>query len=412
MIIGISGYVGNRLTGIGRVLINILSELAKQYPEDKYVLFRNFDFKEYDNLTQYQNIEIVDVPYTKESGLKNILWHQWLFQKLLKKYKCDIAYIPNFTLLLWKTIPTIVTIHDLIEYNVPDKFSKARMFYRKQVCDPLMAKKSNHILTVSKSSYKDIISYLGVKPSKLTLTLNATDRNVFKKYSKEKIIPAIKKYNLEYKKYLLFVGTIDFPGKNIKTIIEAFFNLRSKNELNGIKLVIIGKNGFNSKVIYDFVNASPFKDEVIFTGYLNDDDLPKYYAGATIMLYLSLFEGFGLPVLEAMSCATPVICSNTSCFPEIVEELDVKVPPTDVNAVEEKILKILSNTIYYEILSQRCYEKSLKYSWTESARVYHNVFEQILKGKISYTQTIEKFPQYKEDIDLILIAEGREDLIK
>ena len=382
MIIGISGYVGNRLTGIGRVLINILSELAKQYPEDKYVLFRNFDFKEYDNLTQYQNIEIVDVPYTKESGLKNILWHQWLFQKLLKKYKCDIAYIPNFTLLLWKTIPTIVTIHDLIEYNVPDKFSKARMFYRKQVCDPLMAKKSNHILTVSKSSYKDIISYLGVKPSKLTLTLNATDRNVFKKYSKEKIIPAIKKYNLEYKKYLLFVGTIDFPGKNIKTIIEAFFNLRSKNELNGIKLVIIGKNGFNSKIIYDFVNASPFKDEVIFTGYLNDDDLPKYYAGATIMLYLSLFEGFGLPVLEAMSCATPVICSNTSCFPEIVEELDVKVPPTDVNAVEEKILKILSNTIYYEILSQRCYEKSLKYSWTESARVYHNVFEQILKGKI------------------------------
>lgn len=382
MIIGISGYVGNRLTGIGRVLINILSELAKQYPEDKYVLFRNFDFKEYDNLTQYQNIEIVDVPYTKESGLKNILWHQWLFQKLLKKYKCDIAYIPNFTLLLWKTIPTIVTIHDLIEYNVPDKFSKARIFYRKQVCDPLMAKKSNHILTVSKSSYKDIISYLGVKPSKLTLTLNATDRNVFKKYSKEKIIPAIKKYNLEYKKYLLFVGTIDFPGKNIKTIIEAFFNLRSKNELNGIKLVIIGKNGFNSKVIYDFVNASPFKDEVIFTGYLNDDDLPKYYAGATIMLYLSLFEGFGLPVLEAMSCATPVICSNTSCFPEIVEELDVKVPPTDVNAVEEKILKILSNTIYYEILSQRCYEKSLKYSWTESARVYHNVFEQILKGKI------------------------------
>ena len=382
MIIGISGYVGNRLTGIGRVLINILSELAKQYPEDKYVLFRNFDFKEYDNLTQYQNIEIVDVPYTKESGLKNILWHQWLFQKLLKKYKCDIAYIPNFTLLLWKTIPTIVTIHDLIEYNVPDKFSKARMFYRKQVCDPLMAKKSNHILTVSKSSYKDIISYLGVKPSKLTLTLNATDRNVFKKYSKEKIIPAIKKYNLEYKKYLLFVGTIDFPGKNIKTIIEAFFNLRSKNELNGIKLLIIVKNGFNSKVIFDFVNASPFKDEVIFTGYLNDDDLPKYYAGATIMLYLSLFEGFGLPVLEAMSCATPVICSNTSCFPEIVEELDVKVPPTDVNAVEEKILKILSNTIYYEILSQRCYEKSLKYSWTESARVYHNVFEQILKGKI------------------------------
>ena len=108
--------------------------------------------------------------------------------------------------------------------------------------------------------------------------------------------------------------------------------LRSQGQLEGKKLVIIGKDGFNSQVIYDFVNSSPFKDEVVFTGYLKDEDLPKYYAGAAIMLYLSFFEGFGLPVLEAMSCVTPVICANTSCFPEIVEELDVMVDPLDVKA--------------------------------------------------------------------------------
>ena len=147
----------------------------------------------------------------------------------------------------------------------------------------------------------------------------------------------------------------------------------------GKKLLIIGKDGFNAQVIYDFVNASPYKEDVIFTGYLKDEDLPKYYAGAAIMLYLSFFEGFGLPVLEAMSCGTPVICSNTSCFPEIMEDLDVMVDPTDVIGIEQKILKILSNNVYRDELSDKCYEKSLKYSWAESAKSYYNAFKLFVK---------------------------------
>lgn len=376
MIVGISGYVGNCLTGIGRVLICVIQELAKQHPEDKFIIFRNYDFKEYDCLKIFSNVLLVDVPYTKESGLKNIFWHQWLFQKLLKQYRCDLAYIPNFTLLLWKVVPTIVTIHDLIEYNVPDKFNKVHMIYRKCICDPLMAKRSDHILTVSQSSYRDIVKYLKVKTSKVTLTLNAVNKNFFKKYSREEVDPILKEYNLDYRNYLLFVGTIDYPGKNIKTVIEAFFNLRAKGELEGYKLVVIGKKGFNSRVIYDFVNTSMFKNEVIFTGYLKDEYLPKFYAGAAIMLYLSFFEGFGLPILEAMSCETPVICSSTSCFPEIVENLDVMVSPTDVKATEEKILRILNNGVYREDLANSCYEKSQKYSWKISAEIYYNIFKE------------------------------------
>lgn len=381
MRVGISGYVGNKLTGIGRVLINVLIELAKQYPNDTYILFRNYDFLEYDCLKEFSNIQIVDVPYTKESTLKNILWHQWLFQKLVKQYKCDIAYIPNFTLLLWKVKPTIVTIHDLIEYNVPDKFSKARMIYRKGICDPLMARRSDHILTVSQSSYNDIVKYLNVDNKKITLTLNASDKNVFKKYSREEVEEVIKRVGLEYKKYFLFVGTIDYPGKNIKTVIESFFSLKEKGKIKDYKLVVIGKKGFNSEVIFDCVEKSQFNNDVIFPGYVEDKDLPMYYAGAAIMLYLSLFEGFGLPVLEAMSCATPVICPNTSCFPEIVEDLDVTVPPLDVDAVSNKILQIVENSEYSNELSQKCYDKSKKYSWSASARNYHDAFCFLLNNK-------------------------------
>lgn len=376
MRIGISGYVGNRLTGIGRVLINVLDELAKQHPEDEYIIFRNYDFKDYNILSNHKNIILVDVPYTKESGLKNILWHQWLFQKLLKRYKCDLAYIPNFTLLLWKVVPTIVTIHDLIEYNVPNKFSKLRMFYRKWICDPLMAHRSNCVLTVSESSRNDIIKYLHQKPSKVKVTPNAVNHNVFRKHDNDEIQLTLSRYGLEYKNYLLFVGTIDYPGKNIKTVLEAFFDLKSQGRIDK-KLVIVGKDGYNSEVIYDTVNSSPYKSDVIFTGYLPDEDLPKLYAGSCIMLYLSLYEGFGLPVLEAMSCATPVICSNTSCFPEIVGELDVCVPPTDVRMVEAKIWEMIFNESYRKMLAEKCYQKAQEYSWEASAKLYHQAFLQI-----------------------------------
>ena len=253
------------------------------------------------------------------------------------------------------------------------------MFYRKRICDPLMARRSDYILTVSKSSYNDIVKFLNVKPEKISLTLNATDKTFFRRYPKEEVEGVISNYGLNYKGYLLFVGSIDHPGKNIMTVINAYFNLRGKGELEGKKLVIIGKDGYNSQVIYDYVNSSEYKDEVIFTGYLKDDDLPKLYCGASIMLYLSIFEGFGLPVLEAMSCGTPVICSNTSCFPEIVEELDVMVDVTDVKTVEEKVVKILSDEKYATELAERCYEKSQKYSWEETAKIYHEIFAKIAK---------------------------------
>lgn len=379
MIIGISGYVGNRLTGIGRVLISVLHELAEQNPMDKYIIFRNFDFKDYDVLSKHENVLLVDVPYSKESGLKNIWWHQWLFQKLLKRYHCDLAYIPNFTLLLWKVIPTIVTIHDLIEFNVPEKFSKLRMFYRKNICDPLMAKKSDHILTVSKSSYDDIVKYLGVNPQKITITPNATDKSFFKLYKQEEVEPVIAENKLKYKGYLLFVGSIDYPGKNIKTVIEAYFNLRSKGELENKKLVIIGKNGFNSQVIYDFVNASPYKEDVIFTGYLKDEDLPKYYAGASIMLYLSLFEGFGLPVLEAMSCGTPVICSNTSCFPEVYGDVNVGVSPTSIAEICNKLYKLSTDDSFNKEIAMQCYKRAETFSWKKSANLYYRIFNYYAK---------------------------------
>jgi glycosyltransferase involved in cell wall biosynthesis len=373
MIVGISGYVGNKLTGIGRVLIEILKRIAPINKNDKYILFKNYDFHEYDELANFKNITLVDINVSKNSPLKNILWHQWQFQMLQRKYKCDLAYIPNFSLLLWKRIPTIVTIHDLIEFNIPDKFSKLRMMYRK-IIDPLMVRNSSYITTVSECSKNDIIKYCGAEEKKIKVITNAADQKRFRLYDRKIIDSVLNKHGLKYQSYFLFVGTIDYPGKNIMSVIKSYELLKKEKNIEE-KLVIIGKNGFNSKVIYDYVNESPCKDSIIFTGYLEDSELPLLYAGCKIFLYLSLYEGFGLPVLEAMSCGVPVICPNTSCFPEVVGNLEISVSPLDIKQIKEKIDLLITNEDYYKTIAQKSYERASYFSWEKSAQEYYITFK-------------------------------------
>lgn len=379
MVVGISGYVGNKLTGIGRVLIEVLGELAQLDVNDEYVLFKNFDFDDYDVLKKYSNIKLVDVKISKNSALGNIRWHQWAFQKQLKKYKCDVSYIPNFSLLLWKQLPTVVTIHDLIEYNVKNKFSKIRTRYRKMI-DPLMVKNSTFITTVSECSKRDIIKFCNAKEDKIAVITNAADRNRFKVYDDIVVDACLKKYNLSKKQYVLFVGTIDYPGKNIMSAIEGFERLKEKYNIID-KLVIVGKDGFNAQIIYDYVNQSIFKNDIIFTGYLPDNDLPLLYGGAKVMIYLSFYEGFGLPVLEAMSCCTAVLCSNTSCFSEVIGNIDVSVSPTDIDAIEKKLYKLITDDSYNQDIANQCYKRASCFSWKESAKKYHDVFKDIVFSK-------------------------------
>lgn len=377
MILAISGYVGNKLTGIGRVLIEVLNEMAPINDADEYVLFKNYDFEDYDVLKKHANIKIVDINVSKYSSLGNIIWHQWNFQRLQKEYKCDVAYIPNFSLLLWKRIPTIVTIHDLIEFNVPNKFSKLRMMYRK-IIDPMMVRNSTYITSVSECSKQDIIKFCGAKESKIEVITNAADQSRFRIYREEEVKACLVKYDLQYKEYCLFVGTIDYPGKNIMSALEAYVNLRKKYNIKE-KMVIVGKNGFNSDVIYDYVNNSDYKDDIIFTGYLSDMDLPLVYSGSKVLIYLSLYEGFGLPVLEAMSCNIPVVCPNTSCFPEVIGDIPISVSPTSISEIEDKLYNLLSDDVFNRKISEECHERAKKFSWKQSALAYYKVFHEYSK---------------------------------
>lgn len=208
MKIVVSGYVGKKITGIGRNLICLLDSAGKN---NTYILYTNEDMK--DSFT-FQNPNVIVKTYrvSKNSSMKNLLWTTFVFPFVVLKEKADKALIPNFTLLLLKFKPTVVIMHDLIEFNVPNKFSKKKMFYRTKIADPITARRANHIITVSENSKRDIIKFLRVSADKLTVVYNGVDQKKFRKmdYEKAKTVLQKREWPLDF---LLYAGTIDHPGK-------------------------------------------------------------------------------------------------------------------------------------------------------------------------------------------------------
>ena len=310
---------------------------------------------------------------SKKSPILNILWHQFILPIRIIVNSVDILYIPNVTLLTVKVCKTIVIIHDMIEFNIKKKFSRIRMFYRKYAV-PITAKRADHIITVSENSKEDIIKYCNVLSSKITVIYNGVDNSYYKRKNSE-VIDVLQKYSIK-SPYILYVGTIDHPGKNSISLIKAF-SIVLKYHPN-YKLVLIGAPGFGYKYILDEIDKLGIVDDVILPGYVKDAELPLIYNGAKLFVLLSLYEGFGLPLVEAMACGTPIIASNRSCFPEILEGLEVLVEPHDIDDIAKKILTLIKDNIFYNQISLTGLEKSKKYKWENTARETLNVFNQIL----------------------------------
>lgn len=371
MTVGVSGYIGQRKTGIGRNTENILIHTAKINSSDIYYLFTNYDQHDFKNVDWPKNVVLVFYKVSCKSPILNILWHQLFFQYKLWKYNCDVSLVPNFSLLLWKVCPTIVILNDLIEFHVKNKFNYLRMIYR-YISVPLLAHRADLIITISNSSKNDIVKILKVKESKVHVAYCGYDPLIFKMHPFEKIKSSLAKYSIEPYTYILSIGTVDYPGKNVYSFIKSYFILRDKKCID-FKLVIIGKPGHNFHKIMDLVNSSDYRKDVIFLGFVDDEDLPFFYNGALLFGFLSFYEGFGLPVLEAMASGCPVITSNVSSLPEIVGSAGCLVDPNNLDDITLAMEKLLTSKDLRQRYKQEGLEQAKKFSWQESAKIYSDI---------------------------------------
>lgn len=369
----ISGYVGKKLTGIARNLIPYLEHVDE---ENEYVVYTNFDIKN-EFIINKRNVIVKEYNVSKNSSIGNLLWTTFVFPFIALKEKADAVVIPNFTLLLFKFKPTIWILHDLIEFNVENKFSKLRMFYRKRIADPISAKNASHIVTVSYNSKLDIIKYLRVKEEKITVIYNGVDRDKFKVIDKNKAKSDVAKYSINGS-FILFIGTIDFPGKNVHGLIKAFEILKSNNRYDG-NLVLIGGKGHGYDDIVNLVNNSKYNDSIIMPGYVSDDDIVSFYNACDIFCFLSYYEGFGAPPLEALACGAKVLVSDKSSLPEVVGDVGCTTSIEDDKVVANSIDAMLKSKNIYSDNHEK-YESHLKkFNWNEYADSFLNVIKNIVR---------------------------------
>lgn len=265
----------------------------------------------------------------------------------------------------------IITVHDIIPVLFPDTFDFPISLLHRYFL-PKTLENAEKIITVSNCTKEDILSYYNVSPEKIKVIHNAVNER-FKPQESQEIGKVRNRYGLNFP-FILYVGTLE-PRKNIPIILKALHEIRIKNL--DYKLVIAGKKGWKYKEIFDTIDALNLHNDVVFTGYVLDEDLPALYSAADLFVYPSLYEGFGLPPLEAMACGTPVITSNTSSLPEVVGGAGITVDPYDVDILADSIYRVLSDQKLKERMVEKGLDRAKEFSWKRCAIETLKVYDEV-----------------------------------
>jgi glycosyltransferase involved in cell wall biosynthesis len=288
----------------------------------------------------------------------------------------DIFHNPSQVITAFKfSQKYIITIYDITPNLYPETHTDIITFVHRYLL-PKALKTSDKVITISHHTKNDIIKHFKIPENKIKVIHLAANEN-YKPLNEKEIINIKQKYNLNYS-FILYVGTLE-PRKNIPTLLKALYKLKKQGIKH--KLAITGKKGWKYKSIFETIEKLNLQKDVIFTGYVPDEDLPALYNAADLFVYPSLYEGFGLPPLEAMQCGTPVITSNTSSLPEVVGDAGIMVNPYDVDELANNMYGVLTNDGLREELSKKGLERAKLFSWKKCAEEHLKVYEEVYNMK-------------------------------
>lgn len=353
--------------GVGRYLISLLDALQKIDDRNQYLIYTSQDNYHLFNLWA-DNFSEIRTPFLHDPRLimrpAYFLWQNTWFLWSLRQKKVDVLHLPNLLPLFFDIVPTVVTIHDLGEFKVKKKYGKMRLWYRQKVL-PIVVQNARRVIAVSNNTKTDLNEILNVPLNKIDVTYEGANNFLsLKSGTLEKERFAIEKYSNT--SYIFFAGAM-YKHKNLKRLMQAFHQLKVKQNIPH-KLVITGKKGGEYENLLLLSKKLNIEQDVIFTGYVSDYELQNLYSHASIVGYVPLNEGFGLPVLEAMANGVPVVTSNISSLPEIAGEAAILVDPFNIQAIADALFEVLNDKVLRDKLVAKGYQRVKLFSWENCAQ--------------------------------------------
>lgn len=308
-------------------------------------------------------VKVVRCSVSASNRPARILYEQTVLPALAAKDRLDALLSAGMTGPFVCPVPSFTMVYDLQHVNQPQNFGRLYLVFLKSIIY-MSAKRADAVLTLSEKSKRDILKHYGIEPGRVDVTYLASDRASFSRKSAEEVARVRKKYSLP-SSFVLYIAS-SLPHKNYERLLEAFRIVKERQQ--GIRLVLIGARDYGHDAIKKKIAELGLVDDVVFLGWLPFEDIPAIYSAASLFVFPSLHEGFGIPVLEAMACGVPVVCSNIEPLDEVAGDAARLVDPLDASSIAEGMCEVLSNGKLRERLVERGQSRSALFSWEKTAR--------------------------------------------
>jgi len=320
--------------------------------------------------------EWAGVPEGFRPAVKNILWHQTVLPGCLRRHGCDLVHIPSYRrIVTMPGIPQVVTIHDLAPFRLAGKYDRLRMFYGKQVVKRL-ARRATAITAVSESTAADIREFFNIPSARLSVIYNGIEHGRFFPLPPEEVKRRLP-ITADWKEpWWIYVARLEHPGKNHLRLLKAFEAVCAALPSSSFRLVLAGADWHGAPEIHRAIVASPVRDRIHCAGFVPDEDLSAWYSGARALVFPSLFEGFGLPPLEAMACGCPVLCSDRGSLLEVTGGAAVIFDPENPDTIAASMQTLLASPDQRSRLVQAGLARACQFRWESCAKetvaLYHH----------------------------------------
>lgn len=363
----------NHLEGYGYYIHELMQRITLAHPEHEFLFLfdRPFDA----SFIYNKNITAKVITPQARHALAFRFWYDIKLAWAAKQFKADVLVSLDGFCSLTSQIPQVLAVHDLAFIHHPSFIPKLHLLFYK-THQKRFLKKAKAVVTVSEFSKQDIIHQYKINSNKINVVYNAT-RTAFKpfEYADNDFI---KRRYAEGSEFFLFIGGIH-PRKNLLQLLKAF-SIFKKRQLSSMKLLVAGRLAWHNEELLEKLKTYKYRDEVVLLDYLPEAELAQVTAAAYALIYPSLFEGFGVPIIEAMKSGVPVACSNTSSMPEVAGDAALFFDPNDANDIAQQMMLLYKDENRRKELIQKGIAQANKFSWNDSAQKLWQIIEQTAKA--------------------------------